>query len=454
MYPGGEYRKADNPEAPGLPGVIGWAAGEILFDSRNPSMEADMAAGENFTARLVRPLSKVTVDFDPSANPDLKGKIQPASDDIDVDGLDWRFNKLSASLQRRVFYDPQQNKLGLRGFVSGRTAGDTDLTASPDPVFVLEPNILATHEKTELLDLYSESEWADAVSKLYKLSRDPKNVQADGSQGDDDFLAGLVDTTPIDPDDPETAEGALYLDPNNRKHGALFGPGLALVPNQGLLEEDPDTFEGYVTLVENAHPANPDLSPVTIHVVKLEGDKRYRGSIKTVLSPNVFDEKVVIKHTGDFGANIADLEYEWFYRPADGRSAPLPADEPTNPWKKLPGETANEVVLQGSPTLLLGDNLFFARYKHKTADPAFGTDVNTPFPWEWAGAGNSPQIQADGSIEYLPQLVLGWVKRVLDAVNPYEARFSDFRNKREPSNLCQHDPASGRAIRGASRPQS
>ncbi|MCB1095554.1 MAG: SBBP repeat-containing protein [Verrucomicrobiae bacterium] len=443
MYPGGEYRKADNPEAPGLPGVIGWAAGEILFDSRNPSMQASMTDSSNVTARLVRPLSKVTVDFDPSENTDLQGKIQPASDHIDVDGLEWRFNKLSASLQRRVFYDPQLKKLGIKGVVSGRTAGDTDLTASPDPVFVLEPNILSPSEKAELLslgdsdkmDFGSGTPWDNAIDVLYKLSRDPKNVLNDGSQGDDDFLAGLVDTTPVDPDDLETAEGALYLDPNNRKHGALFGPGLALVPNQGLLEEDPASFEGYVTLVENAHPANPDLSPVTIHVVKLEGDKRYRGAIKTVLSPNVFDEKVVIKHTGDFGVNIDELTYEWYYRPADGKSAPLPADDPTNPWKKLPGETRNEVVLQGSPTLLLGDNLFFARYKH-TSEAVFGADINDPFPWEWAGAGNSPQIQADGTSVFLPQLVLGWVKRVLDAVNPYEARFSDFRNNESPATYA------------------
>ncbi|MFT5128936.1 MAG: hypothetical protein ACI8W8_002556, partial [Rhodothermales bacterium] len=47
----------------------------------------------------------------------------------------------------------------------------------------------------------------------------------------------------------------------------------------------------------------------------------------------------------------------------------------------------------------------------------------------WAGAANSPDI--DG--KFRPQLVMGWVKRVLDGINPYEARIRDFANNDSPA---------------------
>ena len=49
--------------------------------------------------------------------------------------------------------------------------------------------------------------------------------------------------------------------------------------------------------------------------------------------------------------------------------------------------------------------------------------------FEWAGAGNSqPLLDADldGPPDYRAQLVMGWIKRVMDAVNPYEARIKEF----------------------------
>ena len=55
-------------------------------------------------------------------------------------------------------------------------------------------------------------------------------------------------------------------------------------------------------------------------------------------------------------------------------------------------------------------------------------DCKPGIPYDWAGAGNStPQdLNQDGMPDYKPQLAEGWIKRVLDAVNPYEARINDF----------------------------
>jgi hypothetical protein len=87
-----------------------------------------------------------------------------------------------------------------------------------------------------------------------------------------------------------------------------------------------------------------------------------------------------------------------------------------------------------APEALLADSLFFLRYRHKN-DPHDGVNwaVTQPngassIPFQWAGAGNSSpnDVDGDGFPDYRPQLAEGWVKRVLSAVNPYEARIRDF----------------------------
>ncbi|MCP5518279.1 MAG: hypothetical protein H7A45_13575 [Verrucomicrobiales bacterium] len=122
------------------------------------------------------------------------------------------------------------------------------------------------------------------------------------------------------------------------------------------------------------------------------------------------------------------------------------------------GPGLNAIAFQGRPDISLADKFFYVRYgeserrfaridnDEKSAESDWRlVDINdpldiwskdsadSPVPYQWAGASNSPQLQADGSREYIPQLVMGWVKRVLDRVNPYEARFSDFANNDSPS---------------------
>ncbi len=477
-FPGGEY-KADHPtrttangeivETPGLPGVIGWAAGRILFDSANPAMRLAMTS--HFSARLINPLRELRVGLRRADVFAETSTFQPASDRVTArDGI-WRFSRLSASLQKRVSYDPLLQSLRLNGLISGRNIGDPVLTAAPDPVHVLEPNVLTETEAAELVDpdrTFDSSAWRTAVTTLYNKSRDPQ-VRIDDATGLEDeglepdrpigapggppsFLAGLEQRRPPNPD--TGFSGSIYFDADGLTHAAAFGPGLAVVPNGDFLDPDPDgdpatddaLREGYVTLAENVHPDVADLSPVTLFVVKIDRGVRYRGAIKTVESQNVFDEQVLVKHTADFGGNLEDVTYEWWFTPAAPGDVGSP-DAPTSRsnWRRLPGATRNEVLLKGDPTLLLGDMLFFARYRHRN-EADFGTTPDGP--WEWAGAGNSPQLQANGSRKYLPQLVMGWVKRVLDRVNPYEARFSDFGGHESPATYASLIQAAGSPPRG------
>ena len=193
-----------------------------------------------------------------------------------------------------------------------------------------------------------------------------------------------------------------------------------------------------------------------MHIVKIEKKHRYRGAIKTILSDNVFDERITFRHTADFGANGDDIVYQWFYREEDGRAAALPPDPA---WKLFTDQSDSsvkglgqyQITVEGTGGLVLADNLLFLRYRHKDDLPAdgpnavnwtkgsaaksYGTewnrdgadyrdpeakdalgnpDTGLKFGGEWAGAGNSPTVDQ----VYRAQLVPGWIKRVLDRVNP------------------------------------
>ena len=109
----------------------------------------------------------------------------------------------------------------------------------------------------------------------------------------------------------------------------------------------------------------------------------------------------------------------------------------------------HSIVFEGRPDVILADKLILMRYRHKTERnwtlvPFEFTDATTAWkpgniapttnaPFQWAGAANSPQIQANGEKLYIPQLIMGWVKRVLDRINPYEARYTDFFSSESPA---------------------
>ncbi|MCC6235413.1 MAG: hypothetical protein IT580_22430 [Verrucomicrobiales bacterium] len=215
-----------------------------------------------------------------------------------------------------------------------------------------------------------------------------------------------------------------------------LGPGLALVTNPRLLDPREPFTVGYVTVAENNDP-RLGAAPVALHVIKVDRSQRYRGAIKTVLPDNVFDEKITLRHTADFGGNVDDVAYAWWYREEDGSVRPgdvPPGVAPAPVWTAFSGTSGsagqNQIDLQGNPVLLLADQLFFVRYRHAADVPA------TSATWtEWAGAANSSprDLDADGRPDLRAQLASGWVKRVLDAINPYEARIREFTRAGSPA---------------------
>ena len=474
-FPGGEY-SVDHPTTTvttddgdiitkataGLPGVVGFAAAQIVFDTMNPVMN-DQLNFTKYTARIFPALEERTVSLPVTSFPDA---LNPVNKRTTIKNGVYVFNQLPSSLQKRMFYDPLRGKLGIKGFLNDKDISDATLTASPPAVYVLEPNILTLAEKQVLDGTLSSSPFADvagtpfalAMDALFNFSRNPNQLDQNGDGVDTAYRVGLEPKVIVNPTNglpvTTTVGGIVTVSRNVTKAAPLqaLGPGLAMVANPNFLDPSNNVQISYVTVAENNSDALGS-SPVILHIIKVDKTQRYRGAIKTILSANVFDENIILRHTADFGGNADDLVFEWWYRPEDGTEALPPDRQPSpSPWKLFADPTGNQgqgfyqLTLKGNPSapeVLLGDTLFFLRYRHKN-EVHSGVNWEVPqsngerrcvlntcipgIPYDWAGSGNSSvrDVDGDGQPDYLPQLAEGWIKRVLSRINPYEARINDF----------------------------
>ena len=452
-FAGGEYR-ADHTDEAGLPGVLGWAAGQVVFDELNPNMNKD-DMDKKYLVRLAQVLEERSFSFLKKGNNDktytYPEALEPAAKRVNVVQGMYYFKDLNAGIKNRIFYDPLTKKLVFQGFVNDKTLGDSTLTATPPSVYVLQPNIMGDREKSAITSLEGVNEdFKNAVEKLFESTRNPNRVEDNkytvGLEKYKDRLDALLETN----QSRETYIRGLFTSwlgteienqPNRPIPQLCLGPGLALMPNGALLNPDDPTFsnfsEGYVTLAENNHP-DLGAAPVALHIIKIKKEK-YRGAVKTIYSDNVFDEKITLRHTADFGANPNDLTFQWRYREEDGTEQPTPDADPEK-WKPFPDVSGNnglgmtEIELKGVGAALLTDNLFYCRYRHK----------DDPDSWsDWAGAANSRPG------DYQPQLAEGWVKRVLNGINPFEARIRDFYSSDSPATYTSMIRQAGQRYEGA-----
>src|SRR5699024_2953244 len=131
--------------------------------------------------------------------------------------------------------------------------------------------------------------------------------------------------------------------------------------------------------------------------------------------------------SGDFGGNPGALEFEWYFQPDQDGTPPFPLPDPgsgrLNGWQRFPladPQGAVEITVEGANIQTLSDNWYVARYR--------GLPVcNNQSEWSlWAGGpGATP-------LDQRAQLGLGWVKRVIERLNPFEARVQDFHSS--PTN--------------------
>jgi hypothetical protein len=208
-------------------------------------------------------------------------------------------------------------------------------------------------------------------------------------------------------------------------NGALYG-GVSPVGSTAPVGIPPR----FMTVVENNDPDLPGL-PVSLKVIRVD-DGPFKGDLKVLPSDNIFDERLTLRHSNDFGGDPGRLQFQWYYHPADNGGIPpeLPGTDALGEITDLKGwirynadpstgDGVNDITLgEGSESSLitLSDNYFICRFR--------GYEVGTRSRDIWSDWVGDPT----GTTETRPQLAEGWIKRVLRGLNPFDARTANFRD--------------------------
>ncbi len=375
----------------GLPDLANFASAALVFDEGNPT-------GTNAASSLVRlfdPLSERTLQL--ATNFALPPEIATAN----VGGRE-AFSDLPYFIRSRLLYDDQNKRLSFGGLLND----SAEYGGAQDPLLLI--NVLSPRERDRIKQLSTDSDFQQAIDDLYDLTRNPNRIDQDGDgQPDQQLLIGLT---------------APNLDTNlNVRTGPLQPEKLGNGPK--ALTAGPGNGTGYVTVVENDDPALTGL-PITLHIIRVEGGP-YRGDIKVINPDDVFDQKLTLRHSADFGGEPQRFEFQWYYHPDetgfDSTDLPVVATNgdvtDLRGWTRFPAVPSgvngyNDITIGdgGQASILtLADNWFICRYR--------GYVVDGQTNWsDWVGAIGGGQAQ----------LAEGWVKRVVFGLNPFEARTAAF----------------------------
>ena len=413
-----------------LPDIFNQAAVEVVFDELQDSI---VDAPPSLTlAQLIDPLNPRIVFLD-AIPPEVASEFQSDGSEAILGSADATI-KLPVSIGDRLRYDPLNGRLLLTGIFDESGAGDPflllNVLSKRDRVILKTLNggngNEATSFNNDCSTPDSACDWDQAIEALFRLSRNPQGIEQIclSSRLDeqrqriceqsravtaDDVLIGLQDENNDFVLEPFQAVGVK--------------PALTAGASQG---------QGLMTVAFNNDPALSPL-PVSLEIIEVGClvsplppepptlVAPFQGQINVLAPQNIFDEQLVLRHGADFGGNADALEFQWFFQPDSTGSPPaLPPDPESgqlNGWIQFPladPQGAVEISIEGANIQTLSDNWYLARYRGL---PGCNNDVE----WSlWAGSpGGTP-------LEPLAQLAEGWVKRVLDRLNPFEARVQNF----------------------------
>jgi hypothetical protein len=394
----------------GLPDLRNFAQAQVIFDEGDP-------AGTNGVTSLVRlfdPLAPRTVQLRPAgATNYIRGPgysvFQVADADSlfaglatanDVDGQ--AFTDLPFALRYRLRYDPLNKNLTFRGLLD-----ESQNYGGPENPLLLI-NVLSPRERDRIKQLNGDGTFGAAIDALYDLTRNPNKIATNlTSSPYQQLLVGLTGSSSDSAND-------IQVPPLQQEK---LGDGPKVL-TAGLGQGT-----GFITIVENDDPSLGGL-PVVLHVIRV-GDGPFRGDLKVIQSDNVFDEKLTLRHSADFGGEPQRFQFEWYYQPVGTGTDPsvFPTVLPDGSIADLrgwiqyfpspPGPVGvNDITLGdggASSLLVLADNYFTCRYR--------GYVINGATNWsDWVGIIGGGQAQ----------FAEGWVKRVRDGLNPFEARSAAF----------------------------
>ena len=162
--------------------------------------------------------------------------------------------------------------------------------------------------------------------------------------------------------------------------------------------------QGYVTLAFNNGNKVPPGTPISLACFQVVPPLA-TGEVKAIPPADVLNEQMTMRHTTDCAGHPENYRFDWRYNPPDG-----PTNNPYSAWPAYPtGVGANQITFgKGQPLFTLSDNYFVCRYQ--SLDP-----LNP------AGTNWSAWTQ--------PMIAESWVKRAMNAINPYNQRVVNYQQQ-------------------------
>ncbi|MDB4414334.1 hypothetical protein N9255_00225 [bacterium] len=368
----------------GLPQVFGQTSAQVLYQqSMAMALHAPLLGSDASSVALHDPIRKKT---------SLMEELPPGLRTSDYAGKTY-FQGLPPNLQNRFYYDPFQKTLELIGEFVDEIATEDYFNLNQlssldvDALKALLPEEAAEEDTTA---------WTTAIDGLVttlETFRESSTVPGTYVVAAD--LSKSIDVEErSDVTDPDTAVAGYAL--------SSTGSGT-----------------GYVTLVfGNGKAFTDEGDPVQMQIIKVVPDL-YPGDLKVLLSSNPLDEKVTVRHSGDYGGQPENFEFRYRYgfNDSSGQAPILPLDnsdtlpdwfDPDNTPYSLGGSIlvgADPSAVLSNPAVLMGDVNFTMSYRLKaTATSPAGNWSN------WTR----------------PALVEGWIKRVLAKITPFNQRVTDL----------------------------
>ncbi|MDB4438286.1 hypothetical protein N9195_01715 [bacterium] len=368
-----------------LPQVMGQSSAQIVYQ------QSIATAGDNVPAvRLHDPIRAKTSLLDATVLAEIPDSVLTS----DYAGKTY-FQNLPPHLQQRFYFDPNLGDFGglvLQGEFVDEIVGED----------YLHLNLLSSSDiaslKTLCPDIDPDNEkWNDAINAL--------NTQ--------------LETFSEDPGVPGS-----YIVDLAKDHRVIGEDELADI-------RDPDTAvvdyalsstgdgTGYVTLVfGNGEAFTESGDPVVMQIIKVVPDL-YPGDLKVLLSSNPLDEKVTVRHSGDYGGQPENFEfrYRYAFNDSSGQAPILPEDnsEVSEDWINPDGTPyslggsilvgADPSAVLSNPVVLMGDVNFTMSYRLRSQGAILAG--------EWSNWTR-------------PALVEGWIKRVLAKITPFNQRVTDL----------------------------
>lgn len=362
----------------GLPDLRHQAAVEVIF-------EGDLAAPSTALAStsLVRLTDPLTTRWVPV----------PAGFSLSA------FALVPYEIRVRLEYDAVGNRLGFNGYE------DDSLLGEP----LLLPNVMLEWEREALKGASGCTGTCDsAVDALFALTNNPNGVTAAHP-----FLL---------------PPSALFVGLERNGANGTTGSGLRterLSGSAAMLTAGAARQTGRVTLVLNNDASlDPQALPTTVVPISIgctnAGGQHYLGSLQQMPTDNVFEQRLVLRHSSDHGFEPKNHNFGWYWAP----SVPPPAT-PTHNDFSLPAGWAPAPTSPGQDAVV-------GRTRFTIEGANFETIIDNEVVMEWVSlaCGRVHNWVGDPSSTTAAtrtRLAEGWVKRVVRNLNPFRARVTDFR---------------------------